>query len=119
MEKLVAELKKMMKFKREVASGDLVLIVSDNPQSAVYAQVADIERDSAKAEEWWHLSMVLLTVPPQHVTWTLRTAQFDGSEIFTMGGEKRFIAPVALPAKTNTLPPEPIQKKKPALRVVK
>ena len=50
-----------------------------------------IERDYGKKEEWWQVSLQLLTIPPQKVAWTLRTAQFTGQEIFTMGGEERFI----------------------------
>ena len=37
------------------------------------------------------MSLQLLTIPPQKTVWTLRTPQFTGQEIFTMGGEERFI----------------------------
>jgi hypothetical protein len=33
----------------------------------------------------------MLAIPLQTVVWTLRTPQFTGQEIFTMGGEGRFI----------------------------
>jgi len=36
------------------------------------------------------------TVPPQPVTWTLRPPQFTGQEIFTMGGDPRFLKAVDL-----------------------
>lgn len=96
MEKLVTELEQIVPFKESTDIGDLVLIVAREPQMLVYALVTDIERDSTRKDEWWHLSLTFLTVPPQEITWTLRTAQMTGKEIFTMGGEKRFVKAVNL-----------------------
>jgi len=94
MEKLVAELEQIVPFKESTDIGDLVLIVAKEPQMLVYALVTDIERDPTRKDEWWHLSLTFLTVPPQGITWTLRTSQMTGKEIFTMGGEKRFVKAV-------------------------
>ncbi len=96
MEKLAAELKQIMPFKDETVTGDLVLIAAKEPRMLVYAQVGDIVRDQTRKEEWWHLTLHILTVPPQTVVWTLREPQFTGREPFTMGGEGRFIKAVHL-----------------------
>ncbi len=91
MEKIIGELEKVFTFKETTGPGDIVLVVMENPQAVFYARVASIERDVSKKDEWWHVRMNILSMPPQDVTWTLRMAQFTGREIFTMGGEKRFI----------------------------
>jgi hypothetical protein len=125
MEEMVKELKKIVSFKDNTSEGDIVLIAIENPKSVVYALVTHIERDEQKKEEWWHLTMHILGVPPQKVTWTLREAQFTGKDIFTMGNEGRFMQAIELNSptpggkiretKNNRKPP----KKKTALRVVK
>lgn len=95
MEKIIAELKKVLRFKDSTEVGDLVLIVAKEPQiSASYALVTDIERDPSRKNEWWHVGLTLLSLPPQKITWTLRTPQFTGMEVFTMGGEQRFVKAV-------------------------
>lgn len=96
MENLVTELKQVVPFKDSTDIGDLVLVVSKEPQMLVYALVTDISRDTSRKAEWWHLGLTFLTVPPQQITWTLRTAQMTGREIFTMGGEERFVKAVDL-----------------------
>ncbi len=113
MEKLVAELKQVVPFKDSTDIGDLVLIVAKEPQMLVYALVTDLVRDTSRKDEWWHLSLTVLTVPPQELTWTLRTAQMTGMEVFTMGGEERFVKAVNL-IPTIAKPPEnqPPEKEK-------
>jgi len=97
MDKLIAELTKVVQFKDSTDIGDLVLIVAKEPQVMVsYALVTDIERDDSRKNEWWHVGMTLLSLPPQKITWTLRTPQFTGLEVFTMGGEERFVKAVDL-----------------------
>ncbi len=91
MEKIIAELKTVFPFKDTTQEGDIVLIVAEEPQLMVYALVTDIKRDVTKRDEWWHVTMHILTVPPQKVVWTLRYEQMSGMEIFSMGGEKRFV----------------------------
>ncbi len=126
MEKLIAELKSVVPFKDSTDIGDIVLIVAKEPQMLLYALVTDIERDSTRKDEWWHVSLTFLTVPPQEMKWTLRTAQMSGMEIFTMGGEERFVKAVNLTPsleKVITDPPEEnkpqVKSKKPFLKRVK
>ncbi len=123
MEKFVEELKKNINFKNTTDVGDIVLIAAHEPQMLVYALVTGIERDKTKRDEWWHVDLHLLSIPPQPVTWILRTEQITGQEIFTMGGESRFIKAIALP---NKHPEDPLKgskqsaaSKKTRLHVVK
>jgi len=61
---------------------DLVLIhVSDKPAS--YARLEAIDPDVKRG--WWRVKLLILTVPPQVVTWVLERKQIDGKP-FTMGG---------------------------------
>jgi hypothetical protein len=62
--------------------GDLVLIYyEDNP--AVYARIESVEPDIKKS--WYQVTILLLTVPAQTVTWILREEYINGA-LFTMGG---------------------------------
>ncbi|MEW6593586.1 MAG: hypothetical protein AB1413_01820 [Thermodesulfobacteriota bacterium] len=119
-EKIVRDLKNIMPFKETTVPGDIVLVVADH---LLYAVVSKIERDVAKRDEWWHLTMQLLTVPPKQVVWTLREPQFTGQEIFTMGGEKRFVKAVAFEGWSPHVDrPTPLAKKaskRPVLKVIK
>ncbi|MCK9175291.1 MAG: hypothetical protein M0O96_08455 [Desulforhopalus sp.] len=113
MEKMVKELKKLMNFKPTTETGDTVLVVgkgekSSEPDILFYAHVSDIERDTSRRDEWWHVYLQILSVPVQKVTWTLRTSQMCGEEIFTMGGAPRFIKAVDFGVKP---PVEPLKKK--------
>ena len=94
MEKLVAELKEIIDFKDTTEPGDIVLIAAKEPQMLIYAYVSSIERDSNRKDEWWNVDLNVLAIPPQKMTWTLRTPQMTGMEVFTMGGEERFVKAV-------------------------
>jgi len=96
MEQLVAELKNILPLKATTECGDIVVIAAKQPQMLLYAMVGDIVRDQTRREEWWHVTLHLLSIPIQTVVWTLRSPQFTGQEIFTMGGEGRFIQAVQL-----------------------
>lgn len=96
MQKLVEELKRLITFKKTTDVGDIVLMAAKEPHMLFYAYVNKIERDSSRADEWWHLSLTILSVPLQKITWTLRTEQMSGQEIFTMGGEERFLQAVVI-----------------------
>lgn len=123
MENFVEELKKMVCFKSSTESGDIVLIVIDSPRSLLYARVKDFVRDDSRRDEWWHISLQLLTVPPQEVQWTLRMAQVTGQEIFTMGGDKRFIQAVDLARIPGGSPEDgggkEVKKGRPKLQLIK
>lgn len=63
--------------------GDLVLIhYQDNP--TVYARIEAIEPDIKK--DWYQVTLLLLTIPAQTVTWILREEYINGAP-FTMGGQ--------------------------------
>lgn len=123
MEKIVGELKKIFHFKDITLVGDIVVVAAEQ---IMYALVDDISPDETKKGEWWHVTMHLLAVPPQKVTWTLREPQFTGKEVFTMGGAPRYIKaldftegkkPVAKAAKPKVAGKG--RKKSPTLRVIK
>jgi len=95
MKKMVAELRKIIEFKATTEVGDIVLIAAKNPDMLFYAVVRAIDRDESRRDEWWHVRMTILSVPPQSVVWTLRQPQMTGQEIFTMGGNERFMQAIA------------------------
>jgi hypothetical protein len=120
MEKLLNDLKRMIQFKDTTVPGDIVLIVADNPQLLIYALVTGIEKDERKNEEWWKVTMQMLAVPPQEITWILRTPQMTGMEVFTMNGEKRFVKAVHFRDEQKPrMEPKAMHRKKTALIRVK
>jgi hypothetical protein len=62
--------------------GDVVLIYH-NDQPSLFARIESIEADMQKG--WYHVTLLLLTLPTQRVTWILRDSYIDGEQ-FTMGG---------------------------------
>lgn len=117
MEKIIKDLKNIFTFKDDTNEGDIVLVVADQ---MFYALVTDITRDDAKKDEWWHVTLQALVVPPQQMVWTLRTEQLTGLEIFTMDGEKRFIKAIDFSKSTPRGEKKSSkQKKKSKLRLVK
>ncbi|MCJ7594260.1 MAG: hypothetical protein MUO52_05755 [Desulfobacterales bacterium] len=69
--------------KRGNREGDLVLVYhEENP--AVYARIESIEPDIKR--DWYQVTLLLLTLPAQAVTWILRREYIDGGG-FTMGGQ--------------------------------
>lgn len=120
MEKIVKDLKRLVPFKDTISKGDIVLIAAKNPQMLVYAMVSDIVRDTSKRDEWWHVSMHILSLPPRDVTWILRREQMTGMEIFTMDGEQRFMKAIDFgtrqsPTQEDT--PSPMKGKKSLRRI--
>ena len=63
--------------------GDLLLIYYQD-QPTIYARIESIEPDSKRG--WYQLGLMLLSIPPQVVTWILRDSYIDGAP-FTMGGK--------------------------------
>lgn len=117
MKKIIEELKQLVTFKDTTTAGDVVLIAAKEPQLLFYAYVNRIERDHSRKDEWWHLHLTILSLPLQQITWTLRFEQMTGKEIFTMGGEERFIQAVDLGKKQEV--PHDSPKKVAALKRVK
>lgn len=123
MEKLVEELGKVLEFKNTVDVGDIVLVVVEESMNAVYACVTSIDPDDSRKDEWWHVGLAFLSIPVQNTTWTLRTPQMTGEEIFTMGGKKRFVKAVKIsgqkPVVAQTQPVEKSTEKKSFIKRVK
>ena len=63
--------------------GDVVLIhYRDKPMT--YARIETIKADYKK--DWFHVTLLLLTIPAQVVTWILKVYYINGNP-FTMGGQ--------------------------------
>lgn len=62
---------------------DVILIYFED-QPAVFARIEAIEPDIKK--DWYHVTLLLLTIPMQTVTWILRDSYINGSP-FTMDGK--------------------------------
>lgn len=63
--------------------GDLVLIHYQD-QPAVYARIEAIEPDTKK--DWYHITLLFLTIPAKTVTWILREEYINGAS-FTMSSQ--------------------------------
>jgi len=63
--------------------GDLVLVHYEN-QPVVYARIQAIEPDIKR--DWYQVTLLILTIPHQVVTWILREEYINGVA-FTMGGK--------------------------------
>ncbi len=61
--------------------GEVVLIYHQE-QPTIFARIEHIEPDIKK--DWYNVTLLLLTIPTQTVTWILRDQYIDG-EVFTMG----------------------------------
>ena len=62
--------------------GDVVLVYYKD-QPGVYGRIEKIEPDIKK--DWYQVTLLLLTIPSQVVTWILKEEYINGGE-FTMGG---------------------------------
>lgn len=70
--------------------GDVVLIhYQDHP--VAYARIEGIQPDIKK--DWYQVTLLLLTLPAQVVTWILREEYINGVS-FTMGGQSVKLEPV-------------------------
>lgn len=90
---------------------DLVLVYKEDiPQ--FFARVEDISEDIKPG--WFHLKLLVLTIPVQEITWILKDVYIDGDE-FSMGGQKMRIekiqAPSAATEKQQEIKEEPKEKK--------
>ena len=72
---------------------DVVLIYFEE-QPLSFARIEEILPDAKRG--WFHVKLLLLQLPLRAVTWILREAYIDG-EIFTMGGNRIRLEPVACP----------------------
>jgi hypothetical protein len=75
---------------------DVVLIYfEENPIG--FARIEDISPDVKK--DWYQVTLLLLQLPLQTVTWILRDVYIDGAE-FTMNGKKMRLEKVVAPGDT-------------------
>ena len=72
---------------------DIVLIYYED-QPAGFARIEAISPDVKK--DWYHVTLLLLQVPLQTVTWILRDVYINGEE-FTMGGNRLRLEKVEAP----------------------
>ena len=72
---------------------DIVLIyMDDSPVS--FARIEDIVPDHKK--DWYQISLLMLQIPLQMVTWILKADYING-EVFTMGGKPMRLEKVEAP----------------------
>ena len=84
--------------------GDIVLIHYED-QPGLYARIEDIRADVKK--DWYQVTLLLLTIPSQVITWILREEYINGAP-FTMGGKSMTLKEVKRISPEKTL--EDIEK---------
>jgi len=89
------------------AIGEVVAISIDGKPS-VYGRIEGYEAD--RKPRWYQVDILLLTFPPQNLTWILREEQIDG-EAFTMDGVPVMIQ--AVPGRQSAPAPVSGEKKRP------
>jgi hypothetical protein len=72
--------------------GDIVLIYFQE-QPTIYARIEVIEPDIKK--DWYQVTLLLLTIPQEIITWTLREEYINGAT-FTMGGNSMMLKKVEM-----------------------
>lgn len=93
-----------MKLKQSsIIEQELVLIHIDN-RPALYARVEQITADMKP--KWWQVKFLMLTIPPQIVTWIIDDEQIRGAD-FTMGGTPIRIEKLVLPKEAEPPKSEP------------
>ena len=66
----------------ETNINDLILVyIEDIP--TFFGRIEDITADARAG--WWHVHIMVITMPPKMITWILESSQINGKE-FTMGG---------------------------------
>lgn len=87
--------------------GDIVLVhFEDAP--VFFARIEDIKPDHKP--EWWQVHMLILMPPGEEIVWTLREQYING-EVFTMGGQERFLKKLH-PPRGLADAPEPLKQEK-------
>jgi hypothetical protein len=74
--------------------GDVVLIYYED-EPTLYARIEAIETDVKK--NWYQVTLLLLSIPAQVVTWILREEYINGT-VFTMGGHAMKLERIDAPA---------------------
>jgi hypothetical protein len=73
-----------MKNEKAVNREGDVLLIHYQDQPVAYARIEGINPDVKK--DWYQVTLLLLTIPAQSVTWILREEYIHGAS-FTMGGQ--------------------------------
>ncbi len=81
-----------------------ILLVHHKGKAVSYARVEHIAADVKPP--WWQITLLILALPTQKVTWILREEYIDGGE-FTMGGETMRLERLAPPQGPEEPLPEP------------
>ena len=77
---------------------DLILVyIEENP--AFFGRIEDITPDIKPG--WWHVHIMVLSIPPRIITWILEDSQIHGKG-FTMGGIPIRLEKVSSPYKEET-----------------
>jgi hypothetical protein len=99
----------MMEKTSTTREGDLVLVYFKD-QPTMYARIGYIEPDVKK--DWYRVTLQLLTMPVQVVTWILREEYINGAP-FTMGGNPMKLEKIhPLPLPDAPLEKSPASSKK-------
>jgi hypothetical protein len=85
---------------------DIVLVHHEN-SPLFFARIEDINPDHKK--DWYNVKLLILKVPVQTVTWTLRDIYIDGAE-FTMGGNRMRFEKVESPEEEWSVEDSPESK---------
>ena len=73
-----------MNIKKDINQEGDVVLVHHKDKPALYARIESIEPDVKK--DWFQVTLLLLILPAQVVTWILREEYINGAP-FTMGGK--------------------------------
>ena len=90
--------------------GDIVLIYYQN-KPTLYARIEAIEFDIKK--DWYQVTLLLLSIPIQTVTWILREEYINGT-VFTMGGHSMKIEKIEAPAISKSKISEEVEQNAPS-----
>jgi hypothetical protein len=85
---------------------DLVLVhFEDRP--LLFGRIEDIQPDVKPG--WYHVTLLMLQIPPQQVTWILRETYINGTE-FTMNGKRMRLERVESPAPSRPDADPPLEE---------
>jgi len=90
------------------SEGEVVLIYHQD-QPTVYARIEGIAPDVKKG--WFQITLLLLTVPAQTVTWILRESYIEGASFTMQDVPVRLETVKGIPARKETNIPDRSEKK--------
>jgi len=95
---------------------DIVLVYREN-QPVFFARVEKISEDIKPG--WFHLTLLMLTLPMQEITWILKDIYIDGTEFF-INGDTMKIQKIESKASVNLSPSKPkaVEGKKTGAKVL-